>query len=272
MPQPWTVVIADDDELSRKGLARAIDAHPRFRIIGEAADGSAAVCLLDQLRPDLAVVDVEMRGLDGLDVLRALRPRDRPRVIFVAEYGDFAVESLRDHSLDFLVRPIGETSARSALDDADERLRQARGRAQLRIEQLLRSTRSPRRLERLPIRRNGRIEVLDLGSVDWISAAGNYVELHSNGRRLLHRITLKHLAERLDPTRFARIHRSTVVNLERVRDLEPTPQGDWKLDLNTGDRLRLSRRYREALDVLLPARQHNGNGYARQAVSGSSLS
>lgn len=260
-PQPWNVVIADDDDLFRRGLSHAIDNHPRFRLVGEAAEGSAAVCLLDQLRPDLAILDVEMPGLDGLDVLRALRPRDWPRVIFVAREGDFALDALESHSIALLRRPCTGSELRSRLEDAEEGLRAPRVNGRNGLESVLRTTWSKSRLELLPIRRNGRIEVLELDSVDWISAAGNYVELHANGRRLLHRTTLKTLANRLDPNRFARIHRSTVVNLERVRALEPTPQGDWKLDLETGDRLRLSRRYREALDVLLPQRRNGTNGF-----------
>jgi len=260
-PQPWTVVIADDDDVFRRGLSHAIDSHPRFRLVGEAAEGSAAVCLLDRLRPDLAILDVEMPGLDGLDVLRALRPRDWPRVIFVAKEGDFAIDALTDKSVAMIGRPCPGARLRSCLDDAAEKLQGSRANGRDRLENVLRTTISPSRLDILPIRRNGRIEVLDLDSVDWISAAGNYVELHANGRRFLHRTTLKTLAGRLDPGRFARIHRSTVVNLERVRDLEPTPQGDWKLDLASGDRLRLSRRYREALDVLLPARHNGTNGF-----------
>jgi len=260
-PQPWTVVIADDDDIFRRGLSYAIDTHPRFRLVGEAAEGSAAVCLLDQLRPDLAILDVEMPGLDGLDVLRALRPRDWPRVIFVARDGDFAVDALNDHSVALIGRPCTGSEVRSQLEDAAEGLRRSGVNGHNGLETVLRTTFSSSQLEVLPIRHNGRIEVLDLDTVDYISAAGNYVELHANGRRLLHRTTLKTLANRLDPNRFARIHRSTVVNLERVRDLEPTPQGDWKLDLNTGERLRLSRRYREALDVLLPARQHQTNSF-----------
>jgi two-component system LytT family response regulator len=257
-PQPWTVVIADDDDLFRRGLSHAIDAHPHFRQIGEAADGSTAVCLLDQLRPDLVILDVEMPGLDGLDVLRALRPRDWPRVIFVRKDGQPALDS---SGIPVLDRPCTGAELRSALDDAAEHLRLRGDDPRDDLDRVLRSVNGSGRLELLPIRHNGRIEVLELRKVDWISAAGNYVELHANGRRLLHRITLKNLAGRLDPRRFARIHRSTVVNLERVRDLEPTPQGDWKLDLETGERLRLSRRYREALDVLLPARRNGTNGY-----------
>lgn len=256
--QPWTVVIADDDDLFRRGVSRAIDAHPLFHQIGEAADGASAVCLLDQLRPDLVILDVEMPGLDGLDVLRALRPRDWPRVIFVTKDGRPA---LGDESVAVLDRPCTGAELRSALDDAAEHLRRRGDDPRDEVDRVLRSTNGARRLEVLPIRHNGRIEVLELRNVDWISAAGNYVELHANGRRLLHRITLKNLARRLDPERFARIHRSTVVNLERVRNLEPTPQGDWKLDLESGDRLRLSRRYREALDVLLPAHRNGVNGY-----------
>ena len=261
-PQPWTVVIAEDDDLFRRGLSHAIDTHPRFRLVGEAAEGSAAVCLLDQLRPDLAILDVAMPGLDGLDVLRALRPRDWPRVIFVGRDGDFAVDALQNHSVALLNRPSHRMRGPLAVwTKLAEYLRGSRVNGRNGLETVLRTTISPSRLEVLAIRHNGRIEVLDLETVDWISAAGNYVELHANGRRLLHRTTLKTLADRLDPGRFARIHRSTVVNLERVRDLEPTPQGDWKLDLESGDRLRLSRRYREALDVLLPSRHHGTNGF-----------
>jgi two-component system LytT family response regulator len=258
MSQPWTVVIADDEELSRRGLRSAIDSHPKFRIVGEAADGGAAVALLDQLKPDLAFLDVEMPGLDGFDVLRALRPRDWPLVVFVTGYDDYAIEAFEVSALDYLLKPWGDDRMFHTLDKAVNRLEDPSRTDRERVERMLAATRSPGRLQRLPIRRNGRIEVLDLEDVDWISAAGNYVELHTNGRRLLHRITLKHLAERVDPGRFARIHRSTIVNVERVRELEPTPQGDWKLRLDTGDRLRLSRRYREALDLLLPNRR-NGN-------------
>lgn len=260
--QPWTVVIADDEELSRRGLRGAIDSHPGFRVIGEAADGATAVGLLDQLRPDLAFLDVEMPGLDGFDVLRALRPRDWPLVVFVTGYDDYAVEAFEVSALDYLLKPWGEDRMLHTLDKAANRLSDPDAADREKVERMLAETHSPNRLQRLPIRRNGKIEVLDLTDVDWISAAGNYVELHTNGRRLLHRMTLKTLAERIDPRRFARIHRSTIVNVERVRELEPTPQGDWKLALDTGDNLRLSRRYREALDLLLPDRHHGTNGFS----------
>ncbi|RKZ13485.1 DNA-binding response regulator [bacterium] len=260
MTQPWTVVIADDEELSRRGLRGAIDSHPRFRVIGEAVDGSAALGLLDQLHPDLAFLDVEMPGLDGFDVLRALRPRDWPMVVFVTGYDDYAVEAFEVSALDYLLKPWGEERMLHTLEKAANRLDDPDAADRGKVERMLSATRSPNRLQRLPIRHNGKIEVLDLVDVDWISAAGNYVELHTNGRRLLHRITLKMLADRIDPHRFARIHRSTIVNVERVRELQPTPQGDWKLALDTGDKLRLSRRYRAALDLLLPDRHSGMNG------------
>lgn len=262
MNQPWTVVIADDEELPRRGLRTAIDAHPQFRIIGEAADGSAAVSLLDQLRPDLAFLAVDMPGLDGFDVLRALRPRDWPLVVFVTDRDEEIVEAFESGMLDYLPKPWAGDRMAHTLDRVAHRLAGTAPVERDELGRLLADTRSAGRLQRLPIRRNGRIEVLDLGEVDWISAAGNYVELHTRGRRLLHRITLKNLADRVDPRQFARIHRSTIVNVDRVRDLEPTPQGDWKLSLDTGDRLRLSRRYRDALDLLLPARHDGTNGFS----------
>jgi two-component system LytT family response regulator len=260
MTQPYTVVIADDEELSRRGLRLAVDSHPKFRIIGEAPDGSSAVSLLDQLKPDLAFLDVEMPGLDGFDVLRALRPRDWPLVVFVTGYDDYAVQAFEVGALDYLLKPWGEDRMLRTLDRAVNRLEDPHVVDREKVERMLAATRSPNRLERLPIRRNGTIEILDLADVDWISAAGNYVELHTNGRRLLHRITLKTLAERIDPEHFARIHRSTIVNVDRVSELEPTPQGDWHLCLDTGDHLRLSRRFRDALDRLLPKRHHRTNG------------
>lgn len=261
MNKVWTVVIADDDARARHRLREVIGAHSEFRTIGEAADGSSAVSLLDRLRPDLAIVAVELPEIDGFDVLRALRPRDWPQALFLAAEGSPSHAALVSAGLDVLSWSEDPDPVDRALDRASRSLAEGGATQRRQLERFLAATESTARLSRLPIRRNGRIEVLELAEVDWISAAGNYVELHSNGRRFLHRITLKTLADRVDPRCFARIHRSTIVNVERVRDLEPTPQGDWKLGLETGDRLRLSRRYREALDLLRPVRSSMTNGY-----------
>lgn len=247
------VVLVDDEEPARRILRRTLDADARFRVIGEAASGPQAVELVQQTRPDLAFLDVQMPGLDGFDVLRAIPPRHWPLVVFCTGHEEYAVAAFELNALDYLLKPIDEERARNTLERAATRLGAPLAEQRARVERMLTATRDVRHIERIPIRRQGKVEIIELDEVEWIAAAGNYVELHRDGRRHLYRSPLSRLAERLDPRRFVRIHRSTVVNVERVRELEPTPQGDWKLRLDTGAQLRLSRRFREALDRLVPS-------------------
>ena len=248
----WTVVLADDEEFGRRTLRSILEQRPGFRVVGEAADGPSALELLDKLRPDLAFLDVQMPGMDGFDVLRALPPRQWPLVVFCTGYTEHALRAFEVNALDYLLKPFDDERALRTLDRAAARLGRPDREVRERIEKVLASTESESFLERIPIRRSGKVEIIDLDDVEWIAAAGNYVELHAEGRRHLYRSALSKLVRRLDPDRFVRIHRSAVVNVERVRELEPTPQGDWKLRLDTGARLRLSRRFREALQMLVP--------------------
>ena len=258
--RPWNVVLADDEELSRRALRRSLDQRDDFQVVGEAHDGPSAVRLLDQLKPDLALLDVEMPGLDGFDVLRAMRPSTWPLVIFVTGHREYAVQAFEVNSLDYLLKPFDDERVQRALDRATLRLGEPDDDTRARLERVLARTEPQSYIERLPIRRQGKVEILDLESVDWIAAAGNYVELHIDGKRHLHRSPLSQFARRLDPQRFVRIHRSTVVNVERVRSMQATPQGDFKLQLDTGDELRLSRRFREALDRIASMDRKQASG------------
>lgn len=267
MTGTWTVVLAEEKDECRNALRRAIQERPNFDVVGEAAEGAMAIRLLDQLRPDLVFLDVDMPSLDGFDVLRALPARQWPVVVFCAGYEAPSVSAIESNDLDCLLKPFDDVRALRALDHVAGQLTRPQPENRARIERVLADIQSESYIERLPIRRQGKVEIVDLEDVEWIAAAGNYVELHSDGRRHLYRSPLSHLARRLDPRRFARIHRSVVVNVERVCELEPTPQGDWKLKLDTGARLRLSRRFREALDRIVPER---GRGRSRAAFSGGS--
>ena len=215
---------------------------------------SQAVEVIQQTRPDLAFLDVQMPDLDGFDVLRAIPARHWPLVVFCTGHEEYALAAFEMNALDYLLKPVDEERTLRTLERAAVRLGEPLAEQRARVERMLSAVPSTQHVERLPIKRQGKVEIVELDEVEWIAAAGNYVELHQDGRRHLYRSPLSHLAERLDPRRFVRIHRSTVVNVERVRELEPTPQGDWKLRLDTGAQLRLSRRFREALERLVPSR------------------
>lgn len=248
----WTAVLADGDHSVRRELHEILQRHPGFKLIGDATNGPDAIELIEKHRPDLAVLGLRLPGLGGLDVLRALPPRRWPEVLFCAESADRSQRAIEELGLDCLVGPGQEARALAMLERVAERLEAADPTLRERIGGVLAATDRGRFVERIPVRHGGSVEIVELEEVDWIGAAGNYVELHCDGRRHLYRSALSSLMDRLDPGRFVRIHRSAVVNVGRVRELEPTPQGDYKLRLDTGAQLRLSRRFRQALDRIVP--------------------
>lgn len=247
----WTVVVAEHDDRVRRILLQVLQGHPGFRLIGEAVNGPEALESIDKQRPDLAVLGLELPGLGAFDVLRALPPRRWPLVVFGAPSDPRLRPRIAEHSFECLPQPLDEASVRGVFDRAAVRLGQSDPTLRDRVARLLAASEQGSFVERIPVRHGGGVEIVELEEVDWIGAAGNYVELHCDGRRHLYRSALSSLVGRLDPGRFVRIHRSAVVNLQRVRELEPTPQGDYKLRLDSGAQLRLSRRFREALQQIV---------------------
>ncbi len=247
MSAPRSVVLAVADDATCRALSRALTGRADLRLVGQATDGVRALELIQQARPQLVFVEPGLPELDGYEVLRALPPRRWPAVVFCARDDEDTRGPLREHGFAPLGVPVDEAGAQAALDHAAAtEISEQRSS----LEALLAAARGPAHVERLAIRGNGRVEIVDLDGVEWIGAAGNYVELHRAGRRHLYRSPISRLVGRLDPHRFVRIHRSAVVNVDRVRAMQPTPQGDWKLRLDNGEELRLSRRYRDALGVL----------------------
>lgn len=245
------VAIVDDEPLARDKLRGFLTRHPGCTLVGEAGDGLEAVQLLERTRPDLVLLDVQMPELDGFEVLGAADPL--PDVIFVTAFDRYAIQAFEQGALDYLLKPVAPDRFDRALERAIARHGSADPAALARRVAALCEAVAPSRprVERFLVRERDRSRLVPVGEVDWIEAAGNYVKLHARSGTHLVRSTLKDVEARLDPARFARIHRTAIVNLDRVRFLEPASHGDQAVVLEGGERLTLSRRYRDALPRIL---------------------
>lgn len=229
-------LIADDEPLARKKIRTLLERETDVEVAGECGSGPEAAKLISELEPNLVFLDIEMPELDGLSLLERLGPQV-PAVIFVTAYDQYAVRAFDVEALDYLLKPIDRRRFQTALDRARERLRPSEPEA--------------RALSRLLVRSGDRLQVLKVDDLDWVEAADNYVKVHALGQTHLLRETLARLKSRLDPARFLRIHRSTLVNVERIHSLYPLFHGDQMVVLRDGTELTASRRYRRALEALL---------------------
>jgi len=249
------VLIVDDEPLVRRGLRRMLHNCEGIEIAGEARNGREALARIDELGPDLVLLDVRMPELDGLAVLRALEVVGKvPGIIFVTAYDRYAVAAFEHHAIDYLLKPFDEERVRVAVDRARQRL-EAREPAALaaRMAELLDGLR-PGAPERIAVKTGTRTVLLDPADIEWVEAADNYVRLHAGRQRHLLRGSLAAAADTLDEQRFVRIHRSAIVNLEHVAELRSRPSGDGVVRLRSGTELPLSRRYRDAFEKRLRAR------------------
>ncbi len=246
-------LIVDDEPLARQRLRKLLDADPDIAILGECGDGQQAVTDLRTLRPDLVFLDVQMPVLDGFGVLAALAGTVLPVVIFVTAHDRYALKAFEVHALDYLLKPFDKSRFAAALERAKTQVRQGSAQALgARVQELLESVQGHRPgLERLVVKSAGRIYFVRIADIDWIEAAGNYVRLHAGKDDHLLRESLTALEGKLDPGRFVRIHRSTIVNLERIRELQPAFHGDYVIILHDGTELALSRSCRDKLEQSL---------------------
>ena len=241
------VLIVDDEIHARRGLHMLLADQRDVEIVGEATDGQDAVRAIVALQPDLVFLDVEMPGLNGIEVIREVGVDAMPAVIFVTAYDQYAIAAFDASAVDYLLKPFTDTRFAKALRRAREQL-QSGGVDDTRLEALVERLAPPRRaIERFTVKSGDTLRVFDVGSIDWIEADEYYSKLHIGDEVHLVRNTMKELAEELPGDRFARIHRSTIVNLDRVTALEPLFQGDFTVILKGGQRLRMSRRRRDAL-------------------------
>lgn len=248
---PIRAVIVDDEPLGRTVIREMLRGDAEIVLVGECGNGHEAIELLNQSPPDLLFLDVQMPEVDGFDVLNALD--ELPLVVFVTAYDQYAVRAFDVHAVDYLLKPFDRERFSRAVQRAKEQLRRAQQHAvNERILALLEAQKAQTRcLERLVIKNNGRVFLLKTADVDWIEAEGNYVKLHVGSVTHLLRETLTNLEAQLDPQRFARIHRSQLVNLDRIRELQPWSHGEFQVILHDNTQLTLSRSYRERLHELL---------------------
>jgi len=246
-------LIVDDEPLARDRLQKLLDADPDVTVLGQCSNGKEAVKTIRTEKPDLVFLDVQMPELDGFGVIAALEPDQIPLVIFVTAHDKFALKAFEVHALDFLLKPFDRDRFQTALKRAKDRIRQKRpGELDQRIAALIAEIKpEAKALERMAVKTSGRVIFVKTSDIDWIEAADNYVNLHVGNESHLHRETLTALAERLPPKKFMRISRSTIVNVDRIKELQPLFHGEYAVILRNGTTLTLSRSYRDALDELI---------------------
>ena len=251
------VLMVDDEPLARAKLRRLLADEPGVEIVGEAGSAAEARELTESARPDLIFLDIQMPGEDGFAFLESLPGEVRPAVVFVTAYDQHALHAFEVNALDYLLKPFDRERLRISLERAAEALaRRPGGSLDEQLRMMLQELRGEQRyLDRFVIRSVGRIVFVNAADVDWIEAASNYVRLHLGKESHLLRETMSSLETRLDPKVFARIHRSTIVNIERIRELHHIFHGDYSVQLRDGTRLTLSRGYREQFERLVGGSQ-----------------
>ncbi len=245
-------VIVDDEPLARERLKTWLKDEPDIEVAAECGDGLQAVEVLARERPDLVFLDIQMPELDGFGVLAELGEAVPPAVIFVTAYDQFAVRAFEVHAVDYLLKPFDRERFQAALRRALERLQRERPEARAaRLATLTAELRpQPKPALRLAVKTEGRVLLVRTADVDWIEAADNYVVLHAGPQTHLLRETLTSIESRLDSARFLRISRSTIVNIEQIRELQPLFHGEHVVILRDGTRLTLSRTHRDKLKEL----------------------
>lgn len=231
-PRPLRVLIVDDEVPAREGLRLRLQREPGVSIVAEAAGATEARACIESQSPDLVFVDVEMPGASGFALVDRADHGDGPQFVFVTAHAEYAVQAFSVRALDYLLKPVEQSRLRDALARARERLAQ-------------------RATARLSVSKAGAVHVLPTASIDWIEARGDFVRIHADQTVYTLNSTMQELVRTLDATRFVRIHRSAIVNAERVRQLIPGTHGEYVVVLTSGARLKLTRSHRASLPQLL---------------------
>jgi len=262
-------IIVDDEPLARRGLELRLREATDVEVVRQCANGREALAAIAELQPDLMFLDIQMPGLSGFDVIKQVPQESLPMIVFVTAFDRFAIEAFEAHALDYLLKPVDETRLERALDRVRAQYQQRQAVAQR--EQLMAmladvtgkgeiesgavpgasAVAARRYATMLPIRVGRETIRLDVAAIDWIDAAGDYMCVHAASQTYVLRATMKELEEMLDPEVFQRVHRSTIVNLARVRSLRPHLNGECFLKLESGQEVKLSRSFRDKVELLL---------------------
>lgn len=254
MTPPVRTLIVDDEPAARAAIRTLLAPDAEVTVVGESGDGQAALLAIRGLRPDLLFLDVQMPELDGVTMLRQLEPDEVPVTVFTTAYDAYALRAFELHALDYLLKPFDDARFHQALERAKQRVREGRLGA-VRRELLDLLSDAPGHLTRLSVKADGRVTIVNVRDIEWLEAAGDYVRLHCGRARHLLRETLGNLEQQLDPRRFIRIHRSAIVNVDRIRELQPYFRGEYVVILHDGTSLRLSRTGKPRLEAALTNRR-----------------
>lgn len=246
-------LIVDDEAMARERVLALLQQQPDIEVVGECADGAQALSAIERLEPELVFLDIQIPVMDGFGVLRALPPQRLPMVVFTTAFDEYALRAFEVHALDYLLKPFDGQRFLRTLERARERLdRQRAGDLGKRLLAMVQDMKpeASQQPDRLVVKSGGRIFFIRTDEIDWVDAAGNYVRLHVKGDAYLFRETMSAMEGRLDQDRFVRIHRSHIVNADRIKELQPGP-GDTSVTLRSGVKLPLSRGYKERLQERL---------------------
>ena len=240
-------ILVDDEPLARTHLRGLLAEHEGIEVVGEAGNGHDAIALIARERPDLVFLDIQMPELDGFGVVQAIGAEHMPVTVFVSAYDEYALKAFEAHALDYLMKPVDRERFGHSVARAVSRVRQDAGMAAREplarlVSQLARERRP---VDRLAIKQDGRVLFLRIPDIDWVETDGDHVRIHIGPHVYVHRMTLTRLEERLPAPMFLRIHRSTLINVERIREMQPWFQGDYVLILQDGTKLTTGRTYRE---------------------------
>jgi two-component system LytT family response regulator len=245
------VLLSDDEALARERLRSMLEAEADMEVVAECADGKSAIATIKREKPDLVFLDIQMPEVDGFGVVSALRNGNMPLTIFVTAYDRYAMKAFEVHALDYLLKPVSQERLKEALDHARRQLQQpaSEGMFQKRVLEMLgeMDSRHQNAPQRIVIKADGEIVCLKPQEIDWAESAGNYVCLHVGPATHILRETITSLENRLGQNQFLRVHRSTLVNVDRIKTLRPSLYGDYSILLRDGTKLTLSRGFRETV-------------------------
>lgn len=262
MPAIRTLII-DDEPLARDGIRLLLTVDQQFDIIGECANGKEAVAAIKKYHPDLVFLDVQMPELDGFGVLKSLSENKLPLVVFVTAFDKFAIDAFEAHALDYILKPVDPVRFAATIARIKKRLNEQEvAQISQRLVELLNTDLSSAvalstrisYLNRFTLKTGDRLHFVDVAEVDWIEAEDYYAKLHVGKHTHLIRETLSHMEKQLDPAKFVRIHRSTIVNIERVKELKAHFRGEYFVILADGTKLKSSRTYHDAVVRILSGR------------------
>ena len=259
------VLIVDDESLARKRIRDLLSERDEFEIVAECENGNDAVEAINEGTADLLFLDIQMQDIDGFDVLKDFDPAALPKIIFITAYDQYALRAFEVHAIDYLLKPFDDERFGEMLDHVKSQIKkdniQDLGSQLTSLLSDVESSKTQKKInkpqtiqpfqKRLVIKSTGKISFVEVEEIDWIGAEGSYVSLNTNGKSQLMRGTLKKLETLLNPEKFLRIHRSTIVNISSIQELKPHFHGEYVVILKNGKRLKLSRSYRESAERLL---------------------